>query len=109
MKTIIIQDNGDISLEGGMPTDEERIGLATLLFDELSSDNDGQIIIYTGILNPDVAQIVEGVGQEETCNACGGKGILNAFNPRMRTIRTFDLFVRVLARTERRWRNSSSR
>jgi hypothetical protein len=47
-KSITVHHNGDITMKGAL-TDEEKLRVGDLLFDQQEADNDGQILFYTGI------------------------------------------------------------
>lgn len=48
MKTITIDDSGVVTVTGDL-TDEDRLNVGEALYDQSETDNDGQILFYTGI------------------------------------------------------------
>lgn len=53
MKTITIDENGNVSVQGSL-TDKERLAVGDAIFDQLETDNEDQYLFYTGIYEDDV-------------------------------------------------------
>lgn len=53
MKTIALYDDGMTITFSRELTDSEKIKLAERLFGDIQTDNQGQYIVYTGIMDPD--------------------------------------------------------